>query len=432
MPNSIVRRSSQPCTLPRHRAAGIALLAVFVCFLAAPDAHDAFLTTPPLAIKALHADDSPTPAAKAASEAVKIVVDYQRDQGKARVEVVGLPAVVVEKLANAQLGDASWRQLLRISVAGDAGLPAMLGEYSVDLRQRKLVFEPRFPLQPGLKYRALWIPGGLPGIVTIPGNRQTHEFGLPERKPTAPTVVQNIYPSRNVLPENQLKFYIHFSAPMSRGEAYGRVRLLDAEGEKIEYPFLELGEELWDRSGTRFTLFFDPGRIKRGLQPRALYGPALEEGKSYTLVIDRDWLDAEGNPLKESVRKSFKVIEPDDVQPNHKKWQIAAPPVGTQRALTIRFDEPLDRAMLERVLIVRDAAGKELNGTIRIDREETRWQFVPEQPWQAGRYAIDADTTLEDLAGNSLGRPFEVDVFESVDRRIESETVSLPFEVQTP
>ena len=35
-------------------------------------------------------------------------------------------------------------------------------------------------------------------------------------------------------------------------------------------------------------MFFDPGRIKRGLKPREQFGPALQEGKSYVLVIDRD------------------------------------------------------------------------------------------------------------------------------------------------
>ena len=44
---------------------------------------------------------------------------------------------------------------------------------------------------------------------------------------------------------------------------------------------------------TRFTLLFDPGRIKRGLKPaQRRVGPVLEEGKSYTLVIDRGWTDA--------------------------------------------------------------------------------------------------------------------------------------------
>ena len=38
-------------------------------------------------------------------------------------------------------------------------------------------------------------------------------------------------------------------------------------GQAVADPFLELDEELWSTDGRRFTLLFDPGRIKRGLKP---------------------------------------------------------------------------------------------------------------------------------------------------------------------
>ena len=111
-----------------------------------------------------------------------------------------------------------------------------------------------------------------------------------------------VYPSRDLLPENLLQFYIFFSAPMSRGEAYRRITLLDiATGKIVDAPFLELDEELWSPDGTRFTLVFDPGRIKRGLKPREEVGPVLEAGKSYSLVIDRQWLDALGKLAQDRI-----------------------------------------------------------------------------------------------------------------------------------
>jgi hypothetical protein len=39
-------------------------------------------------------------------------------------------------------------------------------------------------------------------------------------------------------------------------------------------------------------------------------------------------------------------------------------------------------------------------------------------------------TTIEDLAGNNIGKPFEVDTFEGVERRITNQTVSVPFEIR--
>jgi hypothetical protein len=43
-----------------------------------------------------------------------------------------------------------------------------------------------------------------------------------------------------------------------------------------------------------------------------------------------------------------------------------------------------------------------------------------------------AATTLEDLAGNSIARPFEVDIFRPVQHQVKTETVQVPFAVAAP
>src|SRR5262249_10500189 len=131
------------------------------------------------------------------------------------------------------------------------------------------------------------------------------EFATAEPPAAPPTEVARIYPTTDRLPENQLKFYIHFSAPMSRGEAYRRIHLLDADGIEMKDVFLELGEELWDPPMQRLTLLCDPARVKRGLRPREELGPVLEAGKDYSLVVDRQWRDANGHELATGARKSF-------------------------------------------------------------------------------------------------------------------------------
>src|SRR5579859_1325208 len=197
------------------------------------------------------------------------------------VEVSNLDADVLAKLKQSPPKD--WSPLFSVRVA--TGETAMLGTYRVD--KDALRFEPRFPFVAGLKYRATFDPSKLPGATG--GQSLTFDFSLPKPAPKPPAVVEKVYPTRNDLPENQLKFYVHFSRPMSRGEAYHRIHLQDAAGKTIERPFLELDEELWDPEGKRFTLFLHPGRIKLGLQPREELGPPLEEGKRYTLVIDAAW-----------------------------------------------------------------------------------------------------------------------------------------------
>jgi hypothetical protein len=98
----------------------------------------------------------------------------------------------------------------------------------------------------------------------------------------------------------------------------------------------------------------------------------------------------------------------------------------------VDFPKPLDHALLHRLIWVTDAAGKKVPGTVTVDKEETRWNFQIDGVWRAGPYRLVVDKSLEDLAGNNVGRPFEVDVFHPVQREVKSETVKLPFIVREP
>jgi hypothetical protein len=347
------------------------------------------------------------------------------------VEVTGLPADLLAKLSQTDLNAEPAQNVLRVYVADAVPAdwwmpwpPGIIGTRRVV--DRVLRFEPRYPFVPGQRYVARFDADQVK--YTLPGHYRL-DFSLPKPE-TPPTVVEQVYPTRNLLPENQLKFYIHFSGPMSRGEAYEHIQLLDAKGKPIDAAFLELGEELWDPAGKRFTLLFDPGRIKHGLKPREDLGPVLENGKSYTLVIGQGWHDANGNPLKEPFRKSFKVGPPFEKPVDPKTWKVEAPAAGKSDPLTVTFPVPHDNALLLREVWVTDADGKRLPGSIKVTAEETRWQFTPETPWKAGAYKLVAKTTLEDLAGNKVGRLFEVDEFGPIQKEVKAETVEVTFEVQ--
>jgi hypothetical protein len=360
------------------------------------------------------------------------LVRPEGDDDSAYLKVTGLNRSEWEALSEWGRGAAEWRKLFAVYVDADdpSRLPPMLGDYHVG--PGVLEFRPRYPLRRGLAYRAIVDAAHLPGQREAARQTVTLAFSLPKPPSEARTRVLGVYPTGSTLPENLLKFYIHFSAPMSRGEAYQRIHLLDASGRRVEHPFLELGEELWDDSARRFTLLFDPGRIKRGLKPREDTGPALEAGKHYTLVIDREWPDAKGVPLGSVFRKPFQVVAPDRLQPDPALWLIEPPMVATRDALAVTFPEPLDHAMLQRVLAVTDSAGKLVGGMVTIDQEETRWRFSPHDAWQPGAYRLGVETVLEDRAGNSIGRPFEVDVFRPIERQAPSATVWLPFEISGP
>jgi hypothetical protein len=292
------------------------------------------------------------------------------------------------------------------TVSVDApNVPALLGKHRIEAGA--LVFAPQFPLQPGLSYRA---------IAKIPGTAPVSKvFSIPKVDVKPTTVVDRVYPTTNVLPENQLKFYIHFSAPMARGFAYAHVSLIDQAGARVDVPFLEIGEELWDPSGRRFTLFFDPGRIKRGLLSQQELGIALHEGKRYTLVIDKGWKDADGRPLVADFRKTFTVGPADRKVVDVKSWSISKPVAGTRNALTVSFPEPMDHAILQRELEVFTSTGTAISGDVAVGANERSWLFTPDAAWKRGAYAVRVGTSVADLAGNMIDRPFEIDVFDKVD-----------------
>jgi hypothetical protein len=199
----------------------------------------------------------------------------------------------------------------------------------------------------------------------------------------------------------------------------------------VVFPFVDLAEELWDPRGERLTLLFDPGRIKTGLKPREELGPILHPGETYTFVVDRGWLDASGEPLGAEYRKTFRAGPTDNQPPDPANWSMQVPAEGTRLPLTLTFPEPLDGAMLMRVITIADGDGRAVAGEVSVEAEETVWRFTPERPWRAGAYSVCVDKDLEDLAGNSIGRPFEVDVFDKVEQKPVAETVTLPFRIGT-
>jgi hypothetical protein len=209
-----------------------------------------------------------------------------------------------------------------------------------------------------------------------------------------------------------LKFYLQFSAPMSGGHIYEHIHLRDDNGKEVQLPFLEIDEELWDPTMTRLTLFLDPGRIKRGVRPLEELGPALQSGKKYTLRITRDWRDAMGAPLVEDFPKTFAVTPPDREPPNPLRWKIAAPKAKSREALTVNFDEPLDHALALRILRVVDSKGESVEGSVQIDGADRSWSFVPKARWERGAHKLIVPTIIEDLAGNNVGKPFDVDLQE--------------------
>jgi len=304
------------------------------------------------------------------------------------------------------------------SGAAAENVPPLAGTYAVE--GDSLVFHPRFPLVPGVRYRAVFQPPS--------GKSVEASFEKKRELLAATTRVTHVYPSTDVLPSNTLKLYIYFSAPMSRGEAWQHIHMLDEKGQPLKYEFVEIQQELWDNNNTRLTVLFDPGRIKRGVLPNEQLGPPIAEDKHYTLLIDRSWQDARGVPLAEEFRKQFRGGPADRTPPDPKTWRVNAPKAASSADLVIDFPKPMDFALLQRMIEVSGSGGNVV-GTVSVDRQETEWRFTPREPWKAGAYRLLVNNGIEDLSGNHIGQAFDLDKFQKVTKNIESETLSLPFDV---
>jgi len=246
------------------------------------------------------------------------------------------------------------------------------------------------------------LSGGPPGVTAA-------IVGRPAQLVTAArATVTGVSPGGDVLPENVLRLYLHFSAPMGRRGGGGHVRLLDEDGREVVDPFLPLEAELWNGDRTRYTLFFDPGRVKTGIRPNDEMGRALTKGRRYTLVVDADWRDAYGRPLVAAFRHEFRAGPAIEEALDPLRWKVNPPRGGSRDPLVVSFPHALDRGLLARALGVESESGKATPGVQEVDAHETRWQFVPAAPWQTGRYRLVVLGILEDPSGNRIGRAFEI------------------------
>jgi hypothetical protein len=314
--------------------------------------------------------------------------------------VARLPALLANRLPAGSLAQAQGEAVLTLSRLSESKSPgpSMLGKYERSGTQ--LTFTPRLPLSPGAAYRA---------TLKLSGRIISLDCDIPKPSSKAPPRVVKIYPTADVLPANLLRFYIYFDRPMRGGkQLFEHLAILDDKGKEVEEPWLV--DEIWDEENDCLILFIHPGRIKWGVELRELMGPVLLEKRSYTLVVRGDWTDLQGNKLGKDTLKKFRTTAEDRVRIELKDWKLSSPAVGTREAVRLTFSNCLDERSLHTGLTIRDAKGQIVPGTIAIEQNEKSWRFTPTRPWQAGPHRVVVSSDLEDVAGNTPDRPFDMDL----------------------
>ena len=341
--------------------------------------------------------------------------------------ISGLSSDELAALRGASLSDDDWRAIVGVSVRDQDG-PPMAGRYEVT--DEALFFRPAFPPDAGRDY-VVRVNASRPPL-RRPAGVFEKTISMPAAAATAPTVVAGLWPAADVWPENLLRFYIHFSGPMSRTSAAGRVRLEDEHGREVTDAILPMDLDLWNGDLTRYTVFFDPGRVKRGIRPNLELGRAMVAGRRYAIVVDADWRDAHGKPLQSSFRHVFTAAPEETRAIDPAAWRVTPPRAGSRDPLVVQFPWPLDRALLARALgVARSGSTAALDGRIDVDQADRRWRFTPAGAWHAGEHDLVVLTLLEDPAGNAVGRAFEMKNFTRSDAAArQTDTVKVPFVIE--
>lgn len=310
-----------------------------------------------------------------------------------RVRLVGLEDADRQRLGS--LAPSALEDVLSVFTGdGVSSKPAILGSYAIDAAG--LHFTPRFPFVSGMRYTALAI---------VRGKRLERTFEVEAPAGSPPRVVA-VFPSGAELPENTLRLYVHFSQPMNPRAVHRHVRLVGDDGITVPLSFVEIEHGLWDARQMRLTLFFHPGRVKRGVAPGEDLGPVLVTGRAYRLVVDGSLADATGRTMGREFEHGFTAVNADRMRPDADGIAVI-PPATPNGMLVATLPEPLDEALLHRLIWVEDETGGSVPGEIAVLDGETRWAFRPRDDWNPGRYALRVHTALEDRAGNRFDRLFD-------------------------
>jgi hypothetical protein len=288
------------------------------------------------------------------------------------------------------------------ALASPGAPPTTEGRVAVD--GADLCFVPRFGFVDGTVY-----------AVVVDGERLA-DLARPRAGRPSTAEVVGITPGTLRVPRNLLRVHVWFSAPMSEGQAASCLRLVDDDGGVLPHALLAVDDELWDADRRRLTVLLDPARIKRGLVAQRTLGYPLQTGRAFRVVVDEGFLDALGAPLRQGASRRYEVGADERRPVDPHAWTVRCPRTGTTDALRVGFDRTLDVALVPRCLTVHRAAER-LAGRNEVAPDGGSWTFVPSRPWSAGPHALAVDDRLEDLAGNSVRRPFDRDLTDDPPER---------------
>ena len=189
-------------------------------------------------------------------------------------------------------------------------------------------------------------------------------------------------PSADVVPENQLRMYIHFSAPMGLKGGLDYITLRRREGRR---PSSIRFCRSTPSSGTTIARATRCSSIRAGRSAASCrtsrWAARSSPGKRYTLVVDREWRDGNGLPLKESF--TARVPRRSGRRASARHHVVARRATRGGLARSARRDVP--RSARSRPAAARDGRGQRTASRCRARSRSNQarrvWRFTPRQAW---------------------------------------------------
>jgi hypothetical protein len=206
-----------------------------------------------------------------------------------------------------------------------------------------------------------------------------------------------VSPAGDTVPANLLRIELSFDRVFEAPLDMRHVHLYDEHGDEISDAFLD--QPLPAADGRGVTILMHPGRIKSGLGPATLLGPALSADTNVKLVISVP-------TLRQPLVKQWRVVAAEHDRLTPARWKLDLPQAGGTTPLSIRLPSAMNAGAAQLIAIGTSDGGR-LPGKATFVPNSDVWKFTPAKAWRPGSYILRVHPDIEDAAGNRLCAAFE-------------------------
>lgn len=305
-----------------------------------------------------------------------------------------LISVPIEATDQGELSISTAQKILTIHLINQ-GHPLstpLFGTYTI--RGNRLVFEPIYALQMESSFKVIYhhTNGTSSKVFSTPRRKQIGQF----------CHVLQIYPQSYEIPQNTCFFHVQFDQPMQNFKPNEVIKMLDQKGNRIDQ--LWRVQAYWLNNKTSLVLMVHPGRLKRGID----WEIPFKEGEEYTLLIDTNLKSSYNCPLKNRIKKTFKITPPDRQSPSILFDKLTPPTIASKAPLSLLFSEKMDYgSIIDGVKVINTQTQKIVHGNFRVVSDQN-FKFIPNKAWENAPYKVVFEKMVCDLANNRINRVFEV------------------------